>query len=559
MNFYTYIFIGILLVVSIPIFYNYYCKIKVFKNLNDIFGELPIDFLEDFDMEFVKEYYTIRKSNEDFNESIDELTWNDLEMDTVFKRINYTKTTLGESYLYYKLREIKYNKQEWDELEKLIKLFSNDENLRNEVYILLQNVGKLNNLNLINFIYNPKFTKIKGYYKYPTLLIGFLSSIVISFFFKNVGILLILIFIGVNIFSYYSEKLFLEDKFNVITYLMNNINLCKKLSKIKNKEFKFFNDNINEALNNFSDLNKVRAYCSSFEKRGHSFNDFEVIFDYIKMIFMIDIIAYQNSIKILEKNKEELYEIYDIVSKIDFALSISFYRKSIKEYSIPEFTESEDIELENLYHPLVKNPIKNSIIIKNNIIFTGSNASGKSTFIKSIALNCILAQSLNTALCSKYKCKISKVVTSMSIRDNVILGESYFIAEIKSLKRLFDSLNGEIRVLAFIDEILKGTNTIERISAAAAILKYAKNTKARLFVATHDIELTEIISDYENFHFSEIITDDEVNFDYKLKLGPSKTRNALKLLNTFDFENEIICLANSIYNDFIKNEKWNKV
>ena len=102
MNFYIYIFVGILLFVFILVFYNYYCKSKVVKNLNDIFGELPRDFFEDFDMGFVKQYYNIRKSHEAFNESIDELTWNDLEMDTVFKRINYTKTTLGESYLYYK-------------------------------------------------------------------------------------------------------------------------------------------------------------------------------------------------------------------------------------------------------------------------------------------------------------------------------------------------------------------------------------------------------------------------------------------------------------------------
>ena len=156
MNFYIYIFVGILLFVFILVFYNYYCKSKVVKNLNDIFGELPRDFFEDFDMGFVKQYYNIRKSHEAFNESIDELTWNDLEMDTVFKRINYTKTTLGESYLYYKLREIKYNKDEWEELEKLIKLFSSNEKLRNEVIILLQNVGKINDLNLINFIYNNK-------------------------------------------------------------------------------------------------------------------------------------------------------------------------------------------------------------------------------------------------------------------------------------------------------------------------------------------------------------------------------------------------------------------
>ena len=106
--------------------------------------------------------------------------------------------------------------------------------------------------------------------------------------------------------------------------------------------------------------------------------------------------------------------------------------------------------------PLIDNPIKNSITIDRNIIFTGSNASGKSTFIKAVALNCILAQSLNMALCSKYRCQFSKVITSMAIRDDILEGDSYFIAEVKSLKRLLDSLNGNIPILAFVDEILKG-------------------------------------------------------------------------------------------------------
>lgn len=203
--------------------------------------------------------------------------------------------------------------------------------------------------------------------------------------------------------------------------------------------------------------------------------------------------------------------------------------------------------------------MKNSILIKNNILFTGSNASGKSTFIKAVALNCILAQSLNTALCSKYRCKFSNVVTSMAIKDNILSGDSYFIAEIKSLKRLLDSLNGEIRVLAFVDEILKGTNTIERISASASILKYAESTNGRLLVATHDMELTQILETYENYHFSETVTEDEVTFDYKLKKGPSNTRNALKLLKAMNFNNEVVSLSNQVCNNFIETEKWGKL
>lgn len=554
-----YIFIGITIVILSVVYYNMKSKGKFIKSLNETFGHKPKDYLEDFDMTFLKNHYEIRKKNESSGESIDELTWNDLDMDAVFKRINYTRTSLGEAYLYYKLREISYNKDEWTNLEKLINLFTTNEDLRNKVSLVLLKVGKLNNLNLTNFIYNPKFSKIPSYYKYPLLSLGFIFSLLLCFIYPKVGLILSFIFLCINILSYQSEKIFLEDRFKVMIYLLNNINLCRSLSKIKDKDFDFFRKEASSALHNFKALNKVKIYGNSFQRNENSFTDSDIIFDYIKMFFMVDIIAYQNSVKILEENKKNLYKIYDIVAKLDFALSLAYYRKSLSEYTTPEFIESEDILLENLYHPLIHNPVKNSILIKNNILFTGSNASGKSTFIKSVALNCILAQSLNTALCSKYRCKFSKVVTSMAIKDNILAGDSYFIAEIKSLKRLLDSLNGEIRVLAFVDEILKGTNTIERISASASILKYAESTNGRLLVATHDMELTQILETYENYHFSEIVTEDGVTFDYKLKKGPSNTRNALKLLKAMNFNKEVVSLSNQVYNNFIETEKWGKL
>lgn len=554
-----YIFIGIIIVILSVVYYNMKSKGKFIKSLNESFGHKPKDYLEDFDMTFLKNHYKIRKKNESSGESIDELTWNDLDMDTVFKRINYTKTSLGEAYLYYKLREISYNEDEWTSLEKLTNLFTINEELRTKVSLLLLKVGKLNDLNLTNFIYNPKFSKIPSYYKYPLLSLGFIFSIFLSFIYTKVGLILSFIFLCINILSYQSEKIFLEDRFKVMIYLLNNINLCISLSKIKDKDFEFFRNEISSALHNFKALNMVKIYGNSFQKKENAFTDIDIIFDYIKMFFMVDIIAFQNSVKILEKNKDNLYKIYNIVAKLDFALSLAYYRKSLGEYTIPEFVESDDISLENLYHPLIDNPVKNSILIKNNILFTGSNASGKSTFIKAVALNCILAQSLNTALCSKYRCKFSRVVTSIAIKDNILAGDSYFIAEIKSLKRLLDSLNGEIRVLAFVDEILKGTNTIERISASASILKYAESTNGILLVATHDMELTQILETYENFHFSETVTEDGVTFDYKLKKGPSNTRNALKLLKAMDFNNEVVSLSNQVYNNFIETEKWGKL
>ncbi|MNM52041.1 DNA mismatch repair protein MutS [compost metagenome] len=529
--------------------------------INSEFGEKPKKFHENFDMSFVKAYYKSRKENEKFCDSIDELTWNDLDMDSVFKRTNYTSTTLGESYLYYKYREVSYDNDYWNTTEELIKAFNQNKDLRNSIKFNLMNVGKLNDTKLIHFIYNPTFSTISGYYKYPLLAIGLILSILTSFIVPSIGVLLTVFFVCANILFYQSAKLYLEENFDVMIYLLNNIKLCHKLSKVKDKDFDGFREKLETSLRNFKKLKNIKRYSSTLDNsKNIIFSDSDILLQYIKMLFMVDIIAYQNISKILEENKEYLYLIYDLVAQLDFALSIVYYRKSVDKYVNPEFTEDNTMELEDIYHPLLDDPIKNSIHIDKNIIFTGSNASGKSTFIKAVALNSIMAQSLNTALCSKYKCRFSKVVTSMAIRDNILEGDSYFIAEIKSLKRLLDSLNGDVPILAFIDEILKGTNTIERISASASILKYAKTTNARILVATHDIELTQMIeSGYDNYHFRETVTDDDIIFDYTLKKGPSTTRNAIKLLKTMNFKPDVVVDANSIYDDFIENQKWSIV
>ena len=128
----------------------------------------------------------------------------------------------------------------------------------------------------------------------------------------------------------------------------------------------------------------------------------------------------------------------------------------------------------------------------------------------------------------------------MAIRDDILEGDSYFIAEVKSLKRLLDSLNGNIPILAFVDEILKGTNTIERISASASVLKYVGRTNARMLVATHDIELTEVFDQVDKYCFNDIKKDNKIIFDYLIKKGVCTVGNAIAIVKTLDFDQEIL-------------------
>jgi DNA mismatch repair ATPase MutS len=285
-----------------------------------------------------------------------------------------------------------------------------------------------------------------------------------------------------------------------------------------------------------------------------------MLFEFIKMFFMIDFLMYRHMLSVITKHSEECIEIYEIMGFLDTAISLASFRKSLNVYSIPEFTDTDEIAIRNMVHPLVTDPVANSIILKRNSIITGSNASGKSTFVKAVAVNTILAQTIHTCLAEHFSLKPSFVVTSMAVSDSIQAGDSYYIAEIKSLKRILDGMNNSIRCLCFIDEILKGTNTIERIAASAAVLDYLKSENCLAVIATHDIELTEMAEDsFDNYHFQEQIGDDSVNFDYKIHDGRSTTKNAIRLLEFMDYNQEIIVKANALARDFEKNRVWEKL
>ena len=160
----------------------------------------------------------------------------------------------------------------------------------------------------------------------------------------------------------------------------------------------------------------------------------------------------------------------------------------------------------NVYHPLINSPIPNSITEDKCTLLTGSNASGKSTFIKSLAINQILSQTIYTSLSQEFKASYFVVYSSMAIKDNILSNESYFIVEIKSLKRILDNSRGKYPILCFVDEVLRGTNTLERIAASSRILASLAKENALCLAATHDIELTYILEKYySNYHFRESI------------------------------------------------------
>ena len=168
--------------------------------------------------------------------------------------------------------------------------------------------------------------------------------------------------------------------------------------------------------------------------------------------------------------------------------------------------------------------------------------SGKTTFIRTIAINSVLAQTLSICFAKTYTAPFLKVHTSIRITDDLLENTSYYLQEVLIIKELIEASKTEENCLFVLDEIFKGTNTIERISGGKSILTYLNQKNHIVLVSTHDIELTELLEKekYELFHFSEHIENEELFFDHKLKSGKLKTRNAIKILDLYNYPSEII-------------------
>jgi len=159
-----------------------------------------------------------------------------------------------------------------------------------------------------------------------------------------------------------------------------------------------------------------------------------------------------------------------------------------------------------------------------------------------LSTNILFAQVFDFVLAKEYEGCLFHVISSISPKDDIINGKSYYLAEAESILRIIKSLDNNVSVFCPIDEIFRGTNPIERIASSVEILKYINKRQSICIVATHDKELSDILKrNYDFYYFSENVDDKNgLSFDYKIKKGVSKTRNAVKLLDYMGYPEEII-------------------
>lgn len=551
MDSYFVVIIAVGFVAIFMVFNSFMNAQKLKRDIRFKWGKPPAGGLFD-KIDSVSNYWIEKADHEHLANYIDDITWNDLNMEEVYKRLNSTNSSVGAEYLYARLHEPDLGMKDMNDLEQLIESMDERDDIREKIQFRLARLGKNDHNMVWDFIFSPQDKKLKNDFIYPILAsLPVVSTLIMIINFRY-GILMLIASLITNVAVYYKNKYKLAVELEAVSYITSIIVCGGKLIKLKDDRIQPYLKKI-ESL--YKPLKKIAGWGSVLLSKPKS--ELEFLYEYIKIVFLLDYNSYNKIVSIIYKKNELFHQLWQEIGKIDTAISIASYRRSIGFYTIPVFTNSNDLVFEDLYHPLISNPECNTGIIAKGSIITGSNASGKSTFVKSVAINCIFAETIHTCLATSFCLKPSRVVSSMAVTDNVVQGDSYYIAEIKSLKRILDMINDDVHCVCFIDEILKGTNTIERIAASAAILSYLSGQNCLCLVASHDIELTEMLKNiYDNYHFRERITDEGITFDYKLHTGHATTRNAIKLLEFMDYPENVVGDAKSAAEGFEESHKW---
>lgn len=463
----------------------------------------------------------------------------DLDLDEIFRIIDRTSSKIGQQYLYFKIRTIE-NHEALLKFSQLVHLFEENENLRLKTQSELAKINTHNSYYFEELVTSEPIEKPKIIWLVYTLAVSSLLSLVLGFF-SPVFFLFLFPIVSANMVFHYRNKWNISKYINGVSELTKAFKISKTLVGYPELKEHFPDTSF------IKEIEKIKRKTEFISLEKNLNNDFAALFwlvsELVKILFNLEYLIFYSFIESITSKKEELRKMFEFIGEIDSAISTASLKADDYELCTPEFIDEKRIRVTDISHPLIENCVTNDLNLNGtSLLLTGSNMSGKSTFIRSISINSILAQTLNICFAKAYTAPFFKLYSSIRITDDVLEDTSYYLKEVLTIKELIDASISKDPCLFVLDEIFKGTNTIERISGGKAILSYLNKGNNIVLVSTHDIELTELLSkeNFKSFHFSEQIENNELAFDHKLKEGKLKTRNAIKILELYNYPSEII-------------------
>ncbi|MEJ1238818.1 hypothetical protein WBG78_11845 [Chryseolinea sp. T2] len=474
-----------------------------------------------------------------------------LDFSELFCFLDRTVSRVGQQWLFSRLASYGPN-EDVAEFESTIAFAAANEQKKLTAQMALTRLQHENAYGLCALFFNPN-PRPPGVL--PLLKLQSVLSVVIFIgtLFQSALFVPLIIMLGINTLLHYYYKAFIQQYNLAMDQL---VLLTAATSELQPLSFPYKrNDKVAAALKSVREVAKSWTILGGTPGSGSDATELSwVIREYVKILFFIEPILFFSVIKKLANRKEDVRILFEYVGFIDGCISVLSVRQSTSSCIPTRVTAAKGaIDAEGMFHPLIAKCRRNSWSLEDrSLLITGSNMSGKSAFIRTVAINVLCAHTINTAFASSFLSSYHKLFAVMNIADDLIEVKSYYMEEVLSIQELVKRSENEGECLFLLDEIYRGTNTTERIAAAYAVLKYL-NKKNIAVAATHDSELTSLLEEgYDMYHFSETLDRDGLSFDYILKKGKLKHGNAIRILEYNGYPAEIIHTA------LMQSEKSNR-
>lgn len=479
----------------------------------------------------------------DTKEALPESVRADLNIDNLCEEIDYTSSCIGRQYLYHTLCTDKIS--DIASQEQFIEKLQADHSLRNQLVTTLQKLNKPDAYSIVDILAEEEHY-YSHYYLFLIQICRWLPVLFLILMFQfsssPVPFILLLVSYIFNGYLHFKQKNVLSCYYFSIPQLYKLLKTVDYLTTIPS--FLAVDMKMESCTQYLKELGrKLGSFRFGIALESESAMLVYLITELLNIFTLYSTINIVTSFQSIQKKKKEIEQAFRYVGFLDVLCSLSFLREEVPYYCKPsDAKEGERLWADGVYHPLIKDCVPNALFLSDkSMLITGSNMSGKTSFIRTVAINLLTAKTLNMCFAKEFCIDLNRRLYSViHTEDDLLEGKSYFFKEAENVKAALDK-GKEGNYLLIFDELFKGTNTMERIAINATIFSDLAKADNIVLASTHDLELTALLKDkYELYHFREKIADDKLSFDYKLKKGVVKEGNAIKILELCGYPFSII-------------------
>ncbi|HET6587326.1 MAG TPA: hypothetical protein VFG67_06085 [Oleiagrimonas sp.] len=469
---------------------------------------------------------------------VDDKTWADLEFPQIFTRMDTTASLVGSQVLYRQLHRIHTDPDVLADRHVTREVLTAQAPLREKIQMMLWRFGKRSRSHLVDYLFGSLDdvpTHRLGWSLWCLVCVAIFAAAIVAHLSPWIWIAVLFVNFVLILKTHWQVT---RDNEAMVS-CMALIHTADALAAL------------HEAHPDVPQLARLHAGKTRRARMRRALRwlfiakrePFSWLSIWLNLTCAMELVMHACAIHRFRQLRKHIIPDFELVGELDASIAVASFLQQFKAHCRPEFTDAANLVVVDGCHPLLPDGVTNSICLEqHSALVTGSNMAGKTTFIKMLGINVVLARTLGFCLASRAVIPRVRVLASIQGSHSVASGKSHYFAEVERIKSFFDTVDREHFSLLIIDELFSGTNTVERIAIARSVLETLAGN-AIVLTTTHDVELqTTLKAHYDCCHFQE---DPDVDgyFDYRLRQGPTRARNAIRLLAEMGFPPSVTAKA----------------